>query len=144
MKVWWHTVSVLVCVVLIKAEIKCMRRATGTYLASTSVDTLPGTFLRISSPKLTNSLSIVFATCSSSVLKNKRHITKLVNVKFRLHCKVIFTEKCHLLVMFIIMLSTKTGFRLFSRGKLIKLSSGPINVQENSKHLSKTRHRQTP
>lgn len=86
------THSVSVCVVLIKAEIKSMWRAIGTYLASTSVDTLPGTFLRISSPKLTKSLSIVFATCSSSVLKNKTHIMKLVNLRFKLHCKVIFTE----------------------------------------------------
>lgn len=49
-----------------------------TYLASTSVETLPGTFLRISSPKVTNSLSMVLATCSSSVLSSKRNITKLV------------------------------------------------------------------
>lgn len=42
------------------------------YLASTSVETLPGTFLRISSPKLTNSLSMVFATCSSSDLNGDR------------------------------------------------------------------------
>lgn len=50
-----------------------------TYRASTSVDTLPGTFLSISRPKLTNSLSIVFATLSSSVLKHERNVRLVEN-----------------------------------------------------------------
>lgn len=41
------------------------------YLASTSVETLPGIFFRISRPKLTNSLSMVLVTCSSSGLMDR-------------------------------------------------------------------------
>lgn len=40
-----------------------------SYLASTSVETRPGTFFKISRPKLTNSLSMALVTCSSSLLK---------------------------------------------------------------------------
>lgn len=45
------------------------------YLASTSVETRPGTILRISVPKRTNNLSIAASSCSSVVLQNKVHRT---------------------------------------------------------------------
>lgn len=41
----------------------------GTYLASTSVDTLPGTNFRISTPNLMYNLSIAADTCSSMFLE---------------------------------------------------------------------------
>lgn len=64
------------------------------YLASTSVETLPGTFFRISSPKLTNSLSMVLATCSSSVLNREGNITIMeVNLTSRLNLKKFYQNR---------------------------------------------------
>lgn len=51
--------------------VKDVKSEASSYLASTSVDTLPGIFLRISRPKLTNSLSIMLVTCSSSDLVDR-------------------------------------------------------------------------